>query len=217
MATLDETLARLAGTFTVRDIMIPSADLVCAASDLQAPDVSQRNSDFNVIPIREGQKLIKYFLRDSRAVQRIELTDVIADGTSLLDLVEVFEQHEFAFVLTHRQIAGYVHFSDLNHPLIKLMYYVILEAVERCVLSLIPSEDPAFLQRHLPRGRFEQIRAQYRRSGNAGRNLASYLNIADSLLLAVEAQEIEIGPASIKALKEAQRRTSWPGEKMSAS
>lgn len=59
------------------------------------------------------------------------MNDLISDGTKLLDLVEFLEEREVAFVLSHRHIDGYVHFSDFNHHLVKLTFYVILEAAER--------------------------------------------------------------------------------------
>jgi hypothetical protein len=65
------------------------------------------------------------------------VNDLISDGTKLLDLVEFLEEREFAFVLSHRHIDGYVHFSDLNHHLVKLTFYVILEAVERLALDSV--------------------------------------------------------------------------------
>lgn len=59
------------------------------------------------------------------------MNDLISDGTKLLDIVEFLEEREVAFVLSHRHIDGYVHFSDFNHHLVKLTFYVILEAAER--------------------------------------------------------------------------------------
>ena len=131
MPTIEETLKRLAITFTVRDIMVPVVGLICAGNEIEATGVSKDNPDFSVIPLRQSTKLTGYFLRDSGTSREIVLDDLISDGTSLLDLVEIFEDREFSFVLTHREIAGYVHFSDLNHHLVKLAFYVILEALER--------------------------------------------------------------------------------------
>jgi hypothetical protein len=53
MPTIEETLERLAVTFVVRDIMIPSESLVCAANPPEAAKASDGHPDFNVIPIRQ--------------------------------------------------------------------------------------------------------------------------------------------------------------------
>jgi hypothetical protein len=203
MPSLEETLNRLAITFTVRDIMIPEKGLVCAGNEIAAAQVSKGNPDFNLIPIRQNGKLTGYFGRDSHATSQIALGDLISDGTSLLDLVETFADREFSFVLSHRQISGYVHYSDLNHHLLKLSFYVILEALEREVLSSIPrNDDRDYLSRNLDPRRFAQITRQYKRDGDAARSLFNYLNISDILRLAVKAGTIQMADDAIKAMKE---------------
>lgn len=203
MPTIEDTLKRLAITFTARDIMIPDVGLTCAGDGIEAASVSKGYPDFSVIPIRRNAKLTAYFLRDSRVLREIILSDLISDGTSLLDLVEIFEDREFCFVLTHREIAGYVHFSDLNHHLVKLTFYVILEALERHALSSIPHEnDREYLSNNLDPSRFTQVDKQYKRDGDAARSLFNYLNISDILRLAVKAGTIELNKNVIKAMKD---------------
>ena len=202
MPTLEETLKRLAITFTVRDIMIPEAGLVCAGGKIEAAEVSKEKPDFNVIPIRQDGRLTGYFERDSHTTSDITIHNLISDGTSLLDLVETFEDREFSFVLSDRQIAGYVHYSDLNHHLLKLSFYVILEALERQVLSsLRRTDDREYLSRNLDPCRFAQISQQYKRDRDAARSLFNYLNIADILRLAVTADTVQIDDEVIRAMK----------------
>jgi hypothetical protein len=135
MPHVEETLKRLAIAFTVKDIMTPRAELVCAVGDIQARRVSDSHPDYDVIPIQQGGTLTGYFERKSRRTKSITPTDLIADGTSLLDLVEILEERQFSFVLSGRKIEGYVHFSDLNHQLVKLTFFVLLEALERIALN----------------------------------------------------------------------------------
>jgi hypothetical protein len=215
MPTIEETLRRLATTFTARDIMIPEAGLACAGDEKEAARVSKDNPDFSVIPIRENTKLVRYFLRDSRTSQQIMLHDLISDGTSLLDLVEILEDREFSFVLSHREIAGFVHFSDLNHPLVKLAFYVILEALERQALSPISHNGGhEYLAKHLDPSRFKQIERQYKRDRDAARSLFNYLNIADILRLATKARTIRLDDNVIKAIKDVRDRASHAKENM---
>jgi hypothetical protein len=203
MPTIEDTLKRLAITFTAKDIMIPEEGLTCAGDRIEAARVSKENPDFSVIPLRRNAKLSGYFLRDSQTTREIVLSDLISDGTSLLDLVEIFEDREFSFVLTHREIAGYVHFSDLNHHLVKLTFYVILEALERHALSSTPQKnDREYLSKNLDPSRFTQIDKQYKRDGDAARSLFNYLNISDILRLAVKAGSIQLDDHVIKTTKE---------------
>jgi hypothetical protein len=202
MAT-SENLNRLAAAFTVRDIMVSTGELVCATVAADAPLVSKTYSDFSIIPIKTGSKLSAYFNRDTTLVTPIEIHDLISDGTTLLDLIEVLEHHEFAFILGPRQIDGYIHFSDLNHDLVKLVFYVLLQGVERTALHLVkPRLNDEFLEAALGAPRFAQIQYAYRRAGDAGQSPINYLNIADMLRLARRAGKLEIDDDAIKAVKD---------------
>ena len=209
MPTIEGTLERLAVTFAVRDIMIPRERLVCAADRSEAAKVSDGHPDFSVIPIPREGKLTSYFERDTRNTQEITVDDLISGGTSLFDLVEFLGEREFAFVLSHRHIDGYVHFSDLNHNLVKLAFYVILEAVERLALdSIAPGDDREYLSRNLDPKRVQQIEGQYKRDGDAARSLFNYLNIADILRLAVKEGSIQLDESVIKDMKNVRDRAA---------
>lgn len=203
MPTLDETLKRLATTFTVRDIMIPSSRLVCADDEEQAAVVSDANPDFNVIPIRQEGTITAYFERTSRTTTSIAPSDLISDGTTLLDLVEIFENREFVFVLSSEKGEGYgyAHFSDLNHHLVKLTFYVMLAALERLALDSIKGKDDRdSLKSHLNPGRFNYIEQRYKDAGEAAISLVSYLNIRELLGLAASAGIFHVEKDVAKAM-----------------
>jgi hypothetical protein len=203
MPKIEETLKRLAVSFTARDIMVPVAGLTCAGDGVEAASVSKENPDFSVIPLRRNAKITGYFLRDTQTSKEIDLNDLVSDGTSLTDLVEIFEDREFAFVLTHRQIAGYVHFSDLNHHLVKLTFYVLLEALERQALSSLPQKsNREYLSKNLDPTRFAQIDGRYKRDGDAARNLFNYLNISDILRLGLKEGTIQLDDNVVRSVKE---------------
>jgi hypothetical protein len=202
MPRIEETLNRLAIAFAVKDIMTPRTGLVCAANDIQAVRVSDDNPDYDVIPIQQGGTLTGYFERKSRRARKITPVDLITDGTSLLDLVEILEQRQFSFVLSRQKIEGYVHYSDLNHQLVKLTFYVMLEALERTALNSIHStSDRESLKKDLPEQRFEQIEKAYKRAGRAARDLLGYLNLSDILQLAAKRGHMSVEGRFIKAIK----------------
>lgn len=202
MPTLEATLNRLAVTFTARDIMTGNPDLVCGANDRDAARKSDANRDFDVIPIQRDGRLTGYFQRENRSTKRITASDLISDGTSLLDLVDILEVRPFAFVLSRERIQGYVHFSDLNHQLVKLTFYVILEAIERMALNAIRGRDDRdSLKRDIDPVRFKQIEDAYKRAGQAARSLVSYLNLSDLLRLADKAGVIHIEDKVVEEMK----------------
>lgn len=144
-----------------------------------------------------------YYSRDTGEVSHIGVPDLISDGTGILDLVDVLERREFAFVQGLRQIEGYVHFSDLNHSLVKLTFYMLLEGVERFALdSVKPKLTDNYMKEKLGSPRFEQIQGFYKRSGDAGQSVINYLNIADILKLACAAGTLKIDEGLIKAVKD---------------
>jgi hypothetical protein len=145
-------------------------------------------------------------------------TDLIADGTSLLDLVEILEERQFSFVLHRNKIEGYVHFSDLNHQLVKLAFHVILEALERVALNSIQSRsDRESLKRDLDPVRFKQIEGAYKRAGRAARNLVSYLNLSDILRLAAMTGPISVEDRHIKAMKKVRDGAAHGSENLVSS
>lgn len=202
-SNLTEALKHLTTTFTVKDIMTPEMRLQCALDAVKAPDVSAAHADFSVIPIKKDGVLSAYFERDSRRIRAIEVGDLISDGTPLLELVDIFQGREFSFVLTNRRIDGYVHYSDLNHQMMKWTFYVMLEAVERLALdSLRPDDERTYLQAKLGPERFKQVDQMYKRAGDNGRSLLTYLNIADILGLAVSNGAMQLDEPSIRLMKE---------------
>lgn len=209
--SLYQTLQRLALTFAVRDLMVPTADLTCAPREKDAPTVSAEHPDFNIIPIKRGEQIAGYYERDSAETKPVTVRDLISDGTSILDLVTILEQRPFCFVLAHVRIAGYVHFSDLNNPLVKLTLYTIIEALERHTLATIgPSIDEDYLGQWLGKKRFRSIKRQLERvkKKEANRSWADFLNIEDVLRLAVRAGKIRLDEQLIKAIKRMRDRVA---------
>jgi hypothetical protein len=220
MSVLDETLNRLATAFTVRDVMVPGSALVCANDEDQASGVSDANPDFNVIPIRSDGKVTGYFERNSRTATEITTNDLIADGTKLLDLVEILEHREFIFVLSSDRAEGYgyVHFSDLNHHLVKLTFYVILAALERMTFASIQGKDDReCLRTHLNPGRFNYIDQKYKDAGEAARSRVSYLNIRELLGLAAVAKTIHLDGSVAIAMKNVRNGASHASKNLVSS
>ena len=82
MPTHEETLKRLATTFTAKDVMTPRSALISGSNEAEAIKASVDHTDFDVIPIMPGGELRGYFERASRRTSNIEVNDLISDGTS---------------------------------------------------------------------------------------------------------------------------------------
>jgi hypothetical protein len=123
---LTNALKHLTETFAVKDIMTGKSHLICAKDADAAPAVSASHPDFSVIPIMKDGELIAYFEREAKIVRPIEVGDLVSEGTTLLNMVDILQRRTFSFVLTDQRIGGYVHYSDLNHQMVKWTFYVML-------------------------------------------------------------------------------------------
>src|SRR5712692_11782997 len=100
--------------------MVPSDGLTCAPDASTAPHISAQHPDYNVIPIQRDGRLTDFYDRDAQSARAITAGDLIEAATGIGDLVDILSQRVFCFVLQREEIAGYVHFSDLNNPHVKL-------------------------------------------------------------------------------------------------
>lgn len=117
--------------------MVPANELVCAADLESAQGLLAKNPEYDVIPIKENKNIIAFCERGDSVSRRIKLYDLVSDATSIIDLIDVFIERVFVFVLSQQKVDGYVHFSDLNKPLVKLPFFVLLESLERHVSTTI--------------------------------------------------------------------------------
>jgi len=137
LSDIEHTLERLARTFVVSDIMVPTDQLLCANDLDSARHELKQHPEFDIIPIRHGERIVAFLERGSDATKPLQLSDVISEGTSILDLVDCLGDQRHFFILARKTVVGFVHFSDLNDPVVKLPFFVLLEAVERHVADSV--------------------------------------------------------------------------------
>jgi hypothetical protein len=131
MTDIQETLRRLANRFAARDIMKPAQDLVCAATEDEARRLLAENACYDIIPIRDGHRLSSFLERDQQRPRVIQIQHVVGAGTPIPEVVDSLSDRRFVFVVGSREVIGLLHFSDLNDPVVKLPYFVLVEGVER--------------------------------------------------------------------------------------
>jgi len=139
MTDLRETLRRLARRFVARDLMVPKEELVCAQDEHDAGQKLEAHPKFDVIPIRQADRLVAFLERGRSQPRTIQVLHVIGSETPIIDLVDSLCDRPFVFVVGRHEVVGLVHFSDLNDPVVKLPYFVLLEGVERQVADSVRS------------------------------------------------------------------------------
>ena len=137
MTNFQETLRRLASRFVARDIMKPAGELVSAESEAGARRRLEENPCFDIIPIASNGRLLAFLERGESRPKTIQIQHVIGAGTPIPDVVDSLCDRRFVFVVGRHDIVGLVHFSDLNDPVVKLPFFVLLEGVERRLADAI--------------------------------------------------------------------------------
>ncbi len=125
-----DILKQLGTSFTVRDIMISYEDFAMVNSEREVGQFFDLNQDYDYTASLTRGQITTYYRRGELEGFDLRQEDLLSDGTSLLDLLELMANREFFFVLSANKIRGFVHFSDLNHELVKLPLFVLLAAVE---------------------------------------------------------------------------------------
>lgn len=181
----ESTLEELAVTFAVRDVMTPAEDLV--RSD-RYEEAEPEFSEFDVIPFPATGDITGYFRRGIRQPARISVDLLLSDATSVIELPALLSSQEFYFVLWRKRVAGYVHYSSLNDPLVKLPFFVLFEALERSLWQQLEFRvEENRLHKVLGDRRAHEVTEKKRRvvRGNVDVGWAGLFAFADMLRLAV--------------------------------
>lgn len=209
--TVGQTLEGLSRAFAVRDIMIHQNQLT-RARDLggAAAIFADPQCDFDVIPLPESGPISAYVTKGSGKLKQVAPPALVSDGTTILDLLDIFHKNQpFAFVLAKNTICGFVHFSDLNEPLVKLPFFILMERVEAVVWSMIETVlNPTVLSEVFDDKRCERIEERKRdaKRKNLDRGYQGALYMDDILTFACHRQFISVTPQDKEAISKVRNK-----------
>ncbi len=210
MTDLRETLRRLARRFVARDVMVPREELTCAEDHHDAEQKLETHPKFDVIPIRQADRLVWFLERGESKPRTIQVQHVIGPETPITDLVDSLCDQKFVFVIERHEVVGLIHFSDLNDPVVKLPYFVLLEGVERqaadSVKKLVQEELlPQFIR---DPGRVTQIRNRMNTltANGANRDWVTLLYFREILEAACHFDKLPLKVSEIAALSDVRTR-----------
>ncbi|CAN5263784.1 hypothetical protein BH10ACI1_BH10ACI1_25880 [soil metagenome] len=151
-----KTIRQLSRAFSVQDIMT-EVSLLKRAQTLS--DAKNLFSEYDIVTYPKKGKIEGFFKNDSEDKHNIETGFIVSEGTSLFDLPQLFCENYFYFVISANKIVGYVHYSDLNKPLVKIPFFAMFQAVERklwdkiqnkisedAIRTLFPNDTDNFLK-----------------------------------------------------------------------
>jgi len=212
MTDLRETLRRLARRFVARDLMVPKEELICAQDEHDAGLKLEAHPKFDVIPIRQADRLVAFVERGRPQHKTIQVQHVIGSETPILDLVDSLCDRPFVFVVGRHEVIGLVHFSDLNDPIVKLPYFVLLEGVERQVADSVRSlvREESFAEIIRDPNRISQIRGKMSKlnANGADRDWVTILYFREILEAACHFDKLWLKMAEIEDLSAVRTRVA---------
>ena len=121
------------------------------------------------------------------------------------------------FVVERHEVVGLIHFSDLNDPVVKLPYFVLLEGVERQTANSVNMLVQEELLPQLIRdpGRVTQIKNKMNTltAGRANRDWVTLLSFREILEAACHFDKLPLKGSEIAALSDVRNRVDHAASK----
>jgi hypothetical protein len=124
----NQKLNQLSRAFSVQDILTETEQLRRADTLGNAEPLFH---EYDVVPYPRKGLIQGFFKRVSEQLHNIEPRHIVSEGTSLFDLPQLFCEGLFYFVIAGNRIVGYVHYSDLNKPVVKVPFFAMFQHVGR--------------------------------------------------------------------------------------
>ena len=197
--------------------MIPVEKLIKAQTMEKACQLLAEHQDFNLIPIEANGEIIGYVERGNPILHPVDLNVSVGIGCSILDIVDVFAERQFCFILGKWRIEGYIHFSDLNHPLVNLPFYILLQAVETHALSLIQDQFNEEVLHHICSGASaNRISRNFnrRKANDSNRSLLNEVGLNKMLKAAVHLERLNLSDEEIAELYKVRNSLSHVPEQL---
>jgi hypothetical protein len=197
---MDELIRML----TAKIIMTPTADLTCAGRFTDARDAMVVGG-FEIVPAKQGDLITAYWHTTpagSISKRKVDFPRVVSDGCDIPALVPVLAERRYVFVVGGDRVVGYIHFSDLNRPQVKVPFFVLFEALERLLVERLRAcLTPESLRVALPR-RAKRLLEQYaeRQAAGADHSLATVLSFTEVLRAARSLGQLVIEDDGIELL-----------------
>ncbi len=189
---------------TARLLMTPTAKLTCAATFLDARN-AMTTGGFEIVPKLEAGRVTAYWHTTPAgnvSEKKVALPHVVSDGCDIPSLIAVLAERRYVFVVGGDRVVGYVHFSDLNRPQVKVPLFVLFEELERVLVELLePSLTVASLRAALPRQAARLLKLHTERhDAGADHSLASTLSFTEVLRAAQFFRHVVLEDPEIKLL-----------------
>jgi len=168
---------------TVEKIMTPKGDFVYY-KDLED---NLDKSGFDILPKRN---LKEYWDKRDGKIHKISPEDMISFHLDLLSFIDRLKDRDSYFIKHGREIEGIVHFSDLKKQHVRILFYILLSALELKMQRFYKGRDE-FLKERLRKKRIDEINESINRDKERNQEmpLSNYLNFSDFLSILAKDEE----------------------------
>lgn len=206
---MDKVVAKLDRIFSVQDIMTPAEELKRAGSIEEARQLFSKY-DYDVVPYPKMGKITGFFQRGLNKPSNLKQDCLISDTTGLLDMPQLLHQSSFYFIIFANKVTGYVHYSDLNKPAMKVPLFVLIQAMEKKLWDKIAPRIDDNIVRDVFKGdaqRFIEKRSAAK-SGNVDIGWIGVFTLPNILRLANKFGETNLVGTQIKLLGSTRNKVS---------
>lgn len=203
-------LIRINEIFKAKDI----ASFLTTAGDLDDAKVVSEKSHFDRVPINKSSKIETYFDADTSCEKDIKPEDILDSAIGVLDTFSLLSKKDFYFIMEGNILSYFVHYSDLNNPLVSIGLYTQILYCEMEIRDFLrtkvsqelsvgkpgTSDYEMYLKKWLTANQLKKIKEQYQDKKNNN----TETDILDELYFKMElkiAKENHLGSSALDKKK----------------
>jgi hypothetical protein len=141
----DKVLATMSEQLLVSHIFVPNPD-ACTWNSDPASILSKMNAaNYDLMPLIENKAFIGYVERKileqtneiRTAYKEITVEKIVSADTAITDMINLFQNSRFFFVLEGNDLVGLVTYSDLNKSPVRALIFILISKFEFLLLQQI--------------------------------------------------------------------------------
>ena len=197
---MDKALAKLDRIFSAQDIMTP-VQMLERTDRLE--DAIPLFKEYDVVPYPKTGRIEGFFRRKTDALIDLRLDYLISDATSLLDMLQLFDKTPFYFIIAGNKVTGYVHYSDLNKPAMKIPLFVLFQILEKNLWDRIKDEITEDIVRNVYQDNAQRYvnKREKARKKNVDIGWTGIFTLPGILKLARHLQAVDLSDEQIELLR----------------
>jgi hypothetical protein len=197
---MERALLKFNRILSAQDIMTP-VQMLERADRLE--DAIPLFEEYDVVPYPKIGGIEGFFRHKTDELIDLRMEFLISDGTSLLDMPRLLDKMPFYFIIAGNKVTGYVHYSDLNKPVMKIPLFVLFQILEKKLWDRIKGD----ISKDLVRKAYPENAKRYlnkhekARKKNVDIGWTGVFSLPEILKLARHLQAINMGEEDIEVLR----------------